>query len=358
MPPRSSRQPTLESLLPPILSLLPNAYSAHQKALTTTARLVHSNNHALAIEILFNVAKELLKIGEGSSGVELGVRMVGIMGEGGVRVDDKSRASITQLLALTPGAGPWRKKLADTSIKWSQAHGDCPTGDPGLHQYIGEMYYKDRAFVLAEQHLLASGKRDAALTLAEMMFEWSEKGKLDPGPYAVRGTLPFLAQSPPSIQPALTFLSTFLSKLSSPSSPSHKIFITAFPSQTSFSLSEIHLTTSPTLNFLQLALITVQRAPAPGVSGVVARGMDGGIAREWDALVRRYSRASGAGGVLGQGEVQEVLMQISTEVFKIPPPRGAGGNDLLQNLMGSLFGGGGGGGGAGGAGGRGAIGAR
>jgi hypothetical protein len=51
-------------------------------------------------------------------------------------------ASITQLLALTPANGPWRKKLADAAIKWSASEGECPTGDPGLHQYIGELYYK------------------------------------------------------------------------------------------------------------------------------------------------------------------------------------------------------------------------
>ncbi|WRT70685.1 uncharacterized protein IL334_007683 [Kwoniella shivajii] len=353
MPPRAIKAPTLDSLLPPILSQLPDAYSAHQKCLTTTARLVHSNHHTIAIEILFATSKELLKIGEGSSGVELGVRMINVMSECNISVDEKSRASITQLLALTTPSGPWRKKLADSAVRWSQQHGECPTGDPNLHQYIGELYYKDRAFPLAEQHLLGSGKRDAALTLAQMMFEWSEEGKLDPGPYAVRGTLPFLAQTPPSILPALTFLTQFLSLLSSSSSSYHKNFITSLPSQTSYSLNEIHLTTSPTLNFLQLALITVQRAPAPGVSGNTARGMDGGVPREWDALCRRYSRNSGANGVIAQKEVQEILMQISTEVFKAPPPRGAGGNDLLQNLMGSLFGGGsGGGGGAGAIGGR------
>ena len=51
-------------------------------------------------------------------------------------------ASVTQLLALTPASGPWRKKLADAAIKWSASEGECPTGDPGLHQYIGELYYK------------------------------------------------------------------------------------------------------------------------------------------------------------------------------------------------------------------------
>lgn len=53
-----------------------------------------------------------------------------------------NEASITQLLALTPSSGPWRKKLADAAIKYSVHSGKCPTGDPALHHYIGEMFYK------------------------------------------------------------------------------------------------------------------------------------------------------------------------------------------------------------------------
>ena len=69
---------------------------------------------------------------------------------------------------------------------------------------------------------------------------------------------------------------------------------------------DFQLTNSPTLNFLQLALVTVQRAPALGVSGIQARGTTGGIGREWEALVGRYVKMSGMRGVLGQGEVNEV----------------------------------------------------
>lgn len=79
---------------------------------------------------------------------------------------------MTQLLALTPANGPWRKKLADAAIKWSANNGECPTGDPALHLYIGELYYKDQQYPLAEQHLIASGKRDAANVLAELLYDW------------------------------------------------------------------------------------------------------------------------------------------------------------------------------------------
>jgi len=62
---------------------------------------------------------------------------------------------------------------------------------------------------LAEQHLLASGKRDAANLLAEVMFEWyvpmtrydeilmvrRGKGAQDPGPYAAKGVLPYVSSA-------------------------------------------------------------------------------------------------------------------------------------------------------------------
>ncbi|TYJ53216.1 hypothetical protein B9479_006139 [Cryptococcus floricola] len=340
MPPR--RPQTIETLLPPILDLLPDTYSAHQKALTTTARILHANppQHAVAVEIFFAVGKELLKLGEGGSGTELGVKMVDTMSAAGVDVTDKTRANVTQLLALTPTTGPWRKKLVDAAIRWTQSTGECPTGDPNLHQYVGELYYREKQFVPAEQYLLASGKRDAAVTLANMMYEWCQKGALDPGPYALRGVLPPLLHSPPSILPAITFITTFLSLLSSPSSPFHPNIHPAIPSQTDASLREIVVTASPSLNFAQLVVVTVQHAPKKGTSAIEARGTDGGVAREWRNLCMRYSKVS---SVVAQREVQEALSQIAVEVFLVQPPRQAGNADLLQNLMGSLFGGGGGG---------------
>ncbi len=94
---RRTREPKLDALLPPILALIeqdpPNAYSAHQKALTTTARLVHSGHGPLAVEILSAASRELLKRGEAASGSELGVRMLEIMGEVNVEVSDQSRGA-------------------------------------------------------------------------------------------------------------------------------------------------------------------------------------------------------------------------------------------------------------------------
>lgn len=158
---------------------------------------------------------------------------------------------------------------------------------------------------MAEPHLLASGTRDAARTLAEVMYAWSAEGADGPGAignYAVRGVLPWLATSPPNVLAASTFLAQLLSLLSSPSSKIGPDFFIS-------SEGGVQLTTSSTVNFLQLAVATVQRAPAPGTSPVQARGTDGGVAKEWQALLHRYRRLAGNQGVLAQKDVHEVGLQ-------------------------------------------------
>jgi hypothetical protein len=102
--------------------------------------------------------------------------------------------------------------------------------------------------------------------------------------------------SPLAILPARTFLSKFISLLSSTDS--------GFISTTlTHSEGEMPLTTSSTINWLQLAVLTVQRAPAEGVSGVQARGTTGGVAREWESLIRKYK---GQDKIIGSQAVQEV----------------------------------------------------
>lgn len=135
-----------------------------------------------------------------------------------------------------------------------------------------------------------------------MMYEWSAQGADGPGAagnYAVRGVLPWLAVSPPNLLAASTFLAQFLSHLSSPSSKIGSDFFIG-------SEGGVQLTTSSTVNFLQLAIATVQRAPSPGTSPVQARGMDGGVAKDWQSLLHRYRRLAGNNGVLVQKDVHEV----------------------------------------------------
>lgn len=101
MPPRA--QPIdPKKLLPPILRLLtpesgsPDAYSAHQKARTTAARLINSGHNDAAIEVLFGSAKELLKLGEAGSGCDLTVYLLGVYRDAEVEVTSESRGECSE----------------------------------------------------------------------------------------------------------------------------------------------------------------------------------------------------------------------------------------------------------------------
>jgi hypothetical protein len=144
-------------------------------------------------------------------------------------------------------------------LRWTVKHGSYPTGDPALHAFVGDLLYKENEFIGAEPHLLAAGTRDSGKTLASMLFAWSRNGA-NPGTYASKGVIPFLLAG--NILSARVFLSHFLSLLIT-TKPS----ILAQPTPTTFpvvnsssSTDEVYLTTEPTLNFLQLAIRTCQRA--------------------------------------------------------------------------------------------------
>jgi hypothetical protein len=109
MPPRTARsQPTEPSvILPPLLrSVESSAYAAHQKTRTTAARLVAGGHHAEAAEVLFELAKALLKKEEWGSGVDLGLELVKVWDGAEVECDETTRGAC--LIVRPAGDGPRR----------------------------------------------------------------------------------------------------------------------------------------------------------------------------------------------------------------------------------------------------------
>ena len=91
MAPRSIPTDTT-TILPPLLSLVQsNAYSAHQKTRTTSARLISHGHPDEAITVLFEVAKALLKTGEVGSGVDLSTAMLAAYDGKAEKVTEVSR---------------------------------------------------------------------------------------------------------------------------------------------------------------------------------------------------------------------------------------------------------------------------
>ncbi|KAH0833357.1 hypothetical protein J3R83DRAFT_12458 [Lanmaoa asiatica] len=362
MPPgETSSSRALNAILPLVASGQP--YEAHQKARTFASRYSKAGQYDTAIDVLFQSARELLKSGQQGSGTDLALFLLDVYESKGENVSDDSRGPpfqpsirgiwfffdsdtellgrVTQLIALTGSSGTWRKTIIERAVAWTAKHGTYPIGDPELHYYIGELLYKgtaalstgrlpyltisfssiDGAYDAAEPHLLASGKRDSARLLAQMMVDWSCRRwytrKLCPPWY------PSVENG--NILAARTFIVQFVNKIIV-ARPSLASSLEISPLQVTDS-SEVVLTTDNVLNFCQLAVLACQRANAEKNK----------LMREsWVRLCGTYQSK---GGVLASKEVRSALIEITTLYFAIPPPKTQPDNPLGAMLS-SMLGGG------------------
>ncbi|KAF8526269.1 hypothetical protein BU17DRAFT_74184 [Hysterangium stoloniferum] len=317
MPPTPSSSRALAAILPQIATA---PYEAHQKARTFASRYVKASQYDVAIDVLFQSARELLKVGQQGSGTDLGGFLIDVYEAKEETVTDESRGRLTQLIALTGSNGSWRKKLIEKSISWSAKFGPCPAGDPDIHHYAGELLFKEGALDLAEPHFLAAGKRDSARLLAQLMVEWLNDSP-EIGLFAPRGVIPYLLEG--NILAARTFLSHFISNLIT-SRPN--ILAQSSPLIIGETSDEIFVTTDQVLNFLQLAIRTCQRA----------QGDKNKTIRE--AWVRLCGSYQSKGGLMASPPMRKALSEIGQLYFGFPPPRGQAGNPL-QDMFSSLFGG-------------------
>ena len=91
MPPTraASSARALEAILPLISSGQP--YEAHQKARTFASRYNKSSQYDTAIDVLFQSARELLKVGQQGSGTDLASFLLDVYESKGETVNDESR---------------------------------------------------------------------------------------------------------------------------------------------------------------------------------------------------------------------------------------------------------------------------
>jgi hypothetical protein len=129
-PTSSSR--ALQAILPLISAGQP--YEAHQKARTFVTRYTKSGAHPVAIDVLFQSARELLKAGHAGSGTDLTLLLLDSYDRANESVGDVSRGMfissqfvsssitpicpgrVTQLIALVGPSGAWRKSIVDKAI--------------------------------------------------------------------------------------------------------------------------------------------------------------------------------------------------------------------------------------------------
>jgi hypothetical protein len=94
-PTSSSR--ALEAILPLISAGQP--YEAHQKARTFATRYTKSGAHAIAIDVLFQSARELLKAGHAGSGTDLAIMLLGSYDHANEPLTDVSRGATYHIFA-------------------------------------------------------------------------------------------------------------------------------------------------------------------------------------------------------------------------------------------------------------------
>lgn len=129
-PTSSSR--ALEAILPLISAGHP--YEAHQKARTFATRYTKSGAHPIAIDVLFQSSRELLKAGHAGSGTDLAILLLDSYDRASESVTDVSRGTIitsylaskataslcsgrvTQIIALVGPSGAWRRSIVDRAI--------------------------------------------------------------------------------------------------------------------------------------------------------------------------------------------------------------------------------------------------
>jgi len=85
----SSSSRALNAILPLVASGQP--YEAHQKARTFASRYNKSGQYDTAIDVLFQSARELLKVGQQGSGTDLALFLLDVYESKGEVVTDESR---------------------------------------------------------------------------------------------------------------------------------------------------------------------------------------------------------------------------------------------------------------------------
>jgi hypothetical protein len=94
-----SSQKALNAILPQIAA--GNAYEAHQKARTFAARYQKSGQFDVAIDVLFQSARELLKAGQAGSGTDLASFLLEVYEAKGEPVSDESRGTSKYFVSRT-----------------------------------------------------------------------------------------------------------------------------------------------------------------------------------------------------------------------------------------------------------------
>ncbi|KAI0471085.1 hypothetical protein GGR56DRAFT_129631 [Xylariaceae sp. FL0804] len=286
-------------------------YEAQQQTRVVAARYAKAASWPAAVDIIYGVARSLLRAGQGGSGGDLCLLLVDTYRQAELRPDPASRGRLLTCLRLFDSAEPTRKRFIGEMIAWSSKFGEYPAGDPELHHVAGSLYAEEHEAYDAERHLVM-GTKDSAEVLARMEYEWfKEDDAHTAAVYASRAVLPYLLTG--NVRAANTAYRLFTSALSEDKASQLGV------QNVSSNSADMRVYPSlPLLNFLGLLLLAIQR----------------GSADLYRQLAAKYASH------LKEMEVwNESLEAVGEMYFNIPKPRQS---NPLMDMMSGFFGGGGG----------------
>lgn len=347
-----------------------SGYELHQKLRTKAVRQLKKKDYEGAITSLYDGSRQLLEEKEQGSGCDLAVYLLDVYQQSKTQSTQESRKKIIDLIQLA-GNDFWRKKVIDAAIKWSISVTNTPSGDGHLRLAIAEILSKDGSFHKSEPHyivacspppgLAAAGElfpENAPKSFALMMIDWlaayaaeavKEHGgnaetieRLGAGAFALRGLLPLLLSR--ALTASRAYLSIFTSRLVQkhpdillPVQPNPKPFSPpAGMTKPPGDAQQLYLTVSPELNFAQMTLAMAATAVEHKKKTQGSRVPDA-LRDTWISAVRQFEKETGE----EEDEYfDQVLPDLSKIYFDIQPPRGGNAN-FMQDMLGSLMGGGG-----------------
>ncbi|KAI9468902.1 MAG: hypothetical protein EXX96DRAFT_654535 [Benjaminiella poitrasii] len=289
-----------------------NYYEAQQMYRTVARRYNKQAKYVDTIRLLHDGAILLFQHKQSGSGSDLANYMLETYKLAHLPPDEASLDRIVEILNLFPVNDAGRKTFISNAFRWTKEEGNYPEGDPELHDFVGTMFYNEKKYNLAEDHLLL-GTDHSAEVIGKVAYAWATEEKVQwKGVYLARIVLQLLAQK--NIRHASLAYKHFIEAGDQPVAGESQVRRAPADSPIPYIIYA-----DPWMNFTQMVLLTVQRD-----------GKD-----LFTELTSKYSSLYG-----NENNFVELIQDIGLLFFNIPKPRKQG--NMLQEMMANLFGGNGG----------------
>ncbi|KAI7898386.1 uncharacterized protein BX663DRAFT_480172 [Cokeromyces recurvatus] len=286
-----------------------NYYEAQQMYRTVARRYNKQAKYVDTIRLLHDGAILLFQHKQNGSGSDLANYMLDTYRLAHLPVDEASLDRIVEILNLFPVNEVGRKTFISNAFRWTKEEGSYPEGDPELHDFVGTMFYNEKKYSLAEDHLLL-GTDHSAEVIGKVAYAWATEEKIVlKGIYLARIVFQLLAQK--NIRHANLAYTSFIEADNHGVADKSEVRRAPADAPTPYIIYN-----DSWINLTQLVLLTVQR--------------DGK-----DLFMELKSKYAGL--YESDNNFVELIQDIGLVFFNIPKPRKQG--NMLQEMMANLFGG-------------------